>query len=41
MVVSPALEGGSRVIRMFAVNLNQFVKDTARQVQVLVSKVVA
>lgn len=41
MVVSPALEGSSRVIRMFTIDLNQFVKDPARQVQVLVSKVVA
>ena len=41
MVVSPALEGGPRVICVFAVDLNQFVKDAARQVQVLVSQVVA
>ena len=40
MVVPPALEGGPRVIRMLAVNLNQFIKNTARQVQVFVSKVV-
>lgn len=41
MIVSPSLESCTGVISVFTVDLDELVKDTACQVQILVSKVLA
>lgn len=39
MIMAPALESSACVVGVLAVNFNQFVKDTASQVKILISEV--
>lgn len=38
MIVSPSLKGGPRVISMFTVDLDEFVKHTPSEIEIFVAK---